>query len=265
MSYGLRKSSFFVFIVATIIILLLIFFAIQGWLSPLKNILWQIFKPLAKAFFWLEQKIFKAINVFTALKDLIKENNNLRQENLSLWQQVASLKEAERENKLLRQRLLFENDGKKTLMVKVIGASQQAGQYLLVDKGFINGLNKGDWVVSADNFLIGYLDEVEEQVSKVILLSNSDSAINAVTQDSRASGIIKGRHGLGLALEMIPINKELQLGETVLALGKEASGGKNLAVGKVKEIIEKENELFKSALIEPAIDWSALEEVFILK
>ena len=196
----------------------------------------------------------------------MKENNSLRQENAALWQRVTGFKEAVRENELLRRRLLIEeNSVQPTVMAKVIGSSPQAGQYLLIDKGSANGLAKDDWAVSADNFLVGRLDDVGARVAKVVLLSGSETAISAVTQDSRASGIIKGMHGLGLSLEMIPMDQEPKVGETVLALGRAQSQGTNLIVGKIKEVIKKENELFKSAQIEPAVDWSALEEVFILK
>ncbi|MDD2731143.1 MAG: rod shape-determining protein MreC [Candidatus Portnoybacteria bacterium] len=263
---GTKNHSRFLSAAITAVILLLIFFASQGWLSFLKDGAWLAMKPLTKSFFWVEQKTFGTIKVFITLKDLIEENNFLRQENADLWQKVSELKEAVRENELLRQRLQIEkNSVQPAVMAEVIGTSPQSGQYLLINKGLIDGLVEGAWAVSADNFLVGHLGSVESKTAKVLLLSSSETVLSAVAQDSRASGIIKGAHGLGLSLEMIPMDQDPQVGETVLALGRVQSRGADLIVGQIKEIIKKENELFKSARIEPAVDWSALEEIFILK
>jgi rod shape-determining protein MreC len=107
--------------------------------------------------------------------------------------------------------------------------------------------------------------EVEQYNAKVLLISDSDSMVNAITQDSRVSGIVKGTTGLGLDMEMIPINKEIKTGETVLTSGRNDNFPAGLIIGKISDVILKETDIFQKAAIQSAVNFSELESVFVIK
>lgn len=254
------------FLVVLAVILLLIFFNFKGWLGTPKNIVYQISAPFLKSFQWLGHKTAAGIKIFTSIKDLILENNTLSQENQKFWQENSTLKEATRENEILRQRLeLGQIQGRKFILAKVIGFNLQLGQYFLIDKGQTDSVTAGLAVVTANNFLVGKVIESNQHSAKVLLISDSNSLVNAVTQDSRASGIVKGTAGLGLIMEMIPINKQIKVGETVLISGRDDNLPAGLIVGKISEVILKETDIFQRAKIQPAADFNNLESVFVIK
>ena len=94
-------------------------------------------------------------------------------------------------------------------------------------------------VVAAGNFLVGRAAEVNDNFSKVLLISDSNSSINVITLENRVGGVIKGRHGLSIAMELIPIDAQIKVGETILTSGLNDGIAKNLIVGKIIDIVKK--------------------------
>jgi len=261
-----RFKSLSAFFIVLAVILLLIFFSYRGWLTAPSDIIDGIFSPFLKFFNWSGNKISSAMNIYFTLKDLKKSNEQLRRQNLFLWQESSALKEAARENEILRQRLELDlKPGQSLVLARVIGYSAQSGQYFLIDKGSADGLIDNLAAVTANNFLVGRLAQTRSYSSKIVLLPSGESSVNALTQDSRISGIVKGSHGLGLQMDMLPIDKKINEGEVILTSGSEDGVPAGLIIGWVREIILKEADLFQRAKIEPAADFNNLEQIFILK
>jgi len=175
------------------------------------------------------------------------------------------LKEAARENEILRQRLeLSQSEKQKLAMAEVIGYNSLLGQYFLIDKGSQDGLSVGLAAVTANNFLIGYVAETGQNFSKVLLISDSNSLINAMTQDTRISGIVKGSHGLGLTMEMIPIDAQIAVGEMIITSGLNDAIPRGLIIGRIAEVAKKASDIWQRAIITSAVEFDKLEQVFIL-
>lgn len=260
------SKSIVSFLMVLAVILLLIFFNFKGWLGTPKNIAYLVSAPFLKSFWWLSDNAAAGFKIFTSLKDLISENNKLSQENQKLWRQNSELKEIAKENEILRQRLeLGKIQGHKFILAKIVGLNPQLGQYYLIGKGRSDGIEQGLAVVTANNFLVGRIIEIEQQNAKVLLISDGNSAVNALTQEGRVSGIVKGSPGAGLTMELIPINKEIKIGETVLTSGRDDNLPAGLIIGKISEVILKEADIFQKATIQPAVNFGELENIFIIK
>ena len=245
--------------------MLLIFFNFRGLLSSSKDLALWVATPFLKFFHSVDSGISGTWSFFLEIKNLNTENADLKNANLALAGEVARLKEADRENEALRRQLgIGEAIRRRLVMAEVVGYNPTLGQYFLIDKGKEDGLSTGLAVVSADNFLVGRLAEVEEKFSKALLIFDSNSAINSITQDSRISGVVKGSHGLGAAVEMIPIDAQVNVGETVLTSGLNDGVPKDLVIGKITDVARKANDIFQRASIVPAVEIKNLEQVFII-
>lgn len=262
---NINKSKFINFFVVLAVILLLIFFNWRGLLSSAKDLaLWTV-SPFVRLFRSVDNGISGAWNFFMTLKNLNKENADLKNANLALVGEMAQLKETARENEALRRQLgVAGSAGRQLVMADVVGYNPALGQYFLINKGGADGLSAGLAVIAADNFLVGRVVEVEEKFSKVLLIFDSNSSISAVTQDTRVSGAVKGSHGLGVFLEMIPIDTRINIGETVLTAGLNDGIPKDLVVGKIADVVKKANDIFQRASLTPAIEIKSLEQVFVL-
>jgi rod shape-determining protein MreC len=226
---------------------------------------YQATAPFLKFFQAVDNKIINITHFLFTIKELNRENINLKNENQSLWQENSQLKEIALKNEFLRQRLQIPlPENKKLILADIIGYSPQFGQYFLIDKGARDGLKSGLAAVTANDFLVGQVVEVNDHYAKVILLLDSASSINALTQETRTNGLAKGNLGLSLNMEMIPVSTQIKTGETVLSSGLNDDIPKELIIGQITEIIKKESEIFQKAVIKPAADFAKLESIFIV-
>jgi len=264
MSQGHFSKNFYLFFVLAVI-LLLIFFNYLGWLSFPRNFIYRISTPFLKLFQSVDRQVAGAFDFWAELKNLNRENKDLGNENQKLLSENTKLKEVLKENELLRQQLSITLPEKEQLVLaNIIGYTPQAGQYLLVDKGSEQKLKKGMTVVTDNNLFVGRLVEIGDRWAKVSLVLDSNFLVNALSQETRARGIVRGNHGLGLIMEMIPIDEEIKIGENILTSGINDQILSGLMVGRVVSIEKKESEIFQRAILQPAVNFNKLEKVFII-
>ena len=101
--------------------------------------------------------------------------------------------------------------------------------------------------------------------SKVMLITSSDSSVNSIAQTTRANGVVKGKYTTGAKLEMIDQSEELINSDIVITSGLESGIPKGLIIGKISNIEELANEVFKIAELDLFANFNQIEEVFIIK
>jgi len=263
----LFKSKSVFFVVIILLALFLIFLNSKNFLDILRSDLCYFVSPVQKIFRGTSSKIEDLFHLFGTIKDLNRENEILKKENKKLVAEIVELRELSWENKLLREQLdLSSRKDLKLILSFIIGKGfPELGQYLIIDKGEQDGVKKNQAVVASKNILVGRIIEVSSHTSKVILITNTNSSVSTIIQETRVSGIVKGKQGLGLIMEMIPRDEEIKLNETVITSGLEGFFPKGLLIGRIKKIISSPSGIFQKAIIEPAINIGELERVFIVK
>lgn len=192
--------------------------------------------------------------------DLEKENKKLRSENIKL-------KELELENQVLRQQLQFAQDNPSLDLVacQVVGRDPNNFlQFITINKGTSDGLKK-DMPVISEGYLVGKIVEIDKRTSKVFLITNPSSAVNALIQSSRATGIVRGELGFGLVIESVTQEVKVTKGDVVVTSGIGGVFPKGLVIGKVESVEEKQSNVFKKATLKPYLDFTSLEVVFVIK
>lgn len=247
-------------------IFLLIFLNSVGWLERPKNIFYRITIPLLKPFQIGGAKFSEGIKLISELKQLIKENSRLKQENQDLLLKVSSLAEVVQENKLLREQLQLKPAVQsKMTLAQIVGFSpENLGQHLLIDKGKKDGVKENQAVIFAGGFLIGKIMETQDYSSQVLLLVDSRSSVFSLTQETRIGGVVKGDHGVGLIMEIIPQQKQVREGEIVISSGIDGYLAKGLIIGQVEAKISLESEALQRFKIKPAINYKEIESVFVV-
>jgi rod shape-determining protein MreC len=104
--------------------------------------------------------------------------------------------------------------------------------------------------------------------SKVISIIDPESSISAIISKSMDYVIVSGDINLeskGLCrMNQIPIDLDISIGDTIETSGIGGIFPKGLLIGTVKEIVNGSNELERYAVIQPAVDFRRLQEVFVL-
>ena len=139
------------------------------------------------------------------------------------------------------------------------------GRYLKIDKGLLSGIKIGQIVVSGDN-LVGKIITVSPQAASVQLLTDPDSKIAAFSQnkEGRAKGVLLGQFGTEILFDKVLHEEKIELGDLVYSEGTEGSLPRGLILGKVVQVMDEKNEIFKQAKVQSVFDIRDLELVFVM-
>lgn len=249
------------------IITLLVLLHLFGWLRPIENFLVYVGKPVISATSRATRSVSGSFSFLGSIGHLASENDSLKQQVEKLQAENARLSEVDKENSALRSQLKFQ--GKQPyeeVPSFVIGYDPTSfTEFLTIDKGTESGIKNGAPVITDSGLLVGQVREAGWRSSKVLLTTDSNSSINAVVQDSRASGIVKGDHGLGLTMGLIPQDEVIKEGDRVVTSGLGGEFPKGLVLGEVQSVSQQANELFQTARLKPAVSFRDVEIVFVIK
>lgn len=210
------------------------------------------------------------VQTFRDVQELRRRNEELQSLADSLMIENVHLKELESENEALRQLLQFteanptHSYSAAEVVGRVIGQDpSNLLRYINIDVGTDDGMTKGMPVVT-DRGLVGRIVEISSRSSKVLLITDASSSVNAIIQSSRATGIVEGRVDGGLVMKYIPQPVTVNVGDIVLTSGLGATFPKRLVIGQVTAVHKQDIELFQQAEIEPTVDFDRLEVVLVI-
>lgn len=256
-----------IIIVLVLIIALIVLNIIPSLTKGLGNFVYKIFSPIGKFFSNVGNSISGFFQVIFSIGNLNKENLALRQGNLILEAEIAALKEIERENDILREALNISKSGQQIQEIAlVVGKDIQGIQdWILINKGLKHGAIKDMVVISPENALVGRISEVGASFSKVMLIIQKNSVVAGVIERNRIEGLVKKDDKGGLFIDFIPKNENPEIGERVITSGMDNLYPKGILIGKIESVDTSDNQIFKKIIIAPAVDFSKLEEVLIIK
>lgn len=253
------------------IVLFFVVIAIVGLFLPInitsrpRNYFWQTVKPVGWVFRSSVGRVFPFVKDIFNLRRIVKQNTNLINENLELQSKLAKTSEVEYENEILKKELGFAKtkDLTQTTPAAIIGQSSGYLKSLVIDKGENDGIVKGSAVIS-QGYLVGTISEVRKNNSDVTLITDVNSLIPVILQNSRGTGLMRGGIS-GLVVEDIPLNITIQKGENILTSGLGGQIPQGILIGTVNDLTSKEGEIFQKVNVTSPVDFSRLEVLFVVK
>jgi rod shape-determining protein MreC len=204
--------------------------------------------------------------------ELQQKLNTLESANQSLGAENARLLTLEDENKHLRDYLNFKQTKKVSLQMAEVVArglaedSWHNREVITLNQGFDQGVSVGLPIVSSEGVLIGKITSVKGNISEACLLYSSDCRLAVSLAGQGATiGIAHGDLGISILIEFIPQSQVLSEGQIITTSGLENGMPAGLLIGHVSKVIKQSNELWQSAVLEPATDFDNLRFVAILK
>ncbi|MCB0046700.1 MAG: rod shape-determining protein MreC [Caldilineaceae bacterium] len=258
--------------VAILVLAALLLMALQvtGRLQPLQSAITQFTSPAQTSSSGAAASVNEMITTLTELRSLRRRAAELEQINANLQVENFRLREVERENQDLRTLLAFaetrpglELRGAQ-IVARVIGQeSNNFLDFIMLDLGAEHGIEVGMPVLT-DQGLVGRISEVTNTTSKVLLITDSSSAVNAILQSSRVSGVVRGNPGGNLLMDYIPQGVLYSVGEIVLTSGLGGNFPKGIPIGQVIQINQRDIDVFQQAVVRPTVDFSSLELVMVV-
>lgn len=186
-------------------------------------------EPIASANDWVEEA--------THLFALVRENARLREENMRLRQWQDSALKLEAENASLRSLLAYKPDpAVQTRTARVVG--DQAGQYVrsvLVMAGTKDGIAKGQAAMTGAG-LVGRATDVGFWSSRILLLTDLNSNIPVIIEESRERAIVSGDNSEFPRLIFVAQDARIVPGQRVVTSGHDGIFPVGLPVGIVRSV-----------------------------
>ncbi len=212
-----------------------------------------------------------AVGSLVSLWNSYVDLRDIRGENLGLHARLDRLEEAgrrgeefRRENLRLRELLdLRENLEIPSLAAEVLtmGFAGQA-RTALIDRGSRDGVRRNMPVVNRQG-VVGRIIAVGGSVAKVQLVIDPNSGVAGVLQRTRGQGMALGMGERGCRLEYVSELESVEVGDVVVTSGLDRIFPKGFTIGVVSSVDEGD-QLTKSILIRPEVDFHRLEEVLVL-
>jgi rod shape-determining protein MreC len=201
----------------------------------------------------LEEQLNQASVDTVRVRELQIENTQLREQ--------LEYKQANPDYAIVGATVLEDNPNR----ARVIGQDPSTlVNYILIDQGSADGIVEGMPVVTPAG-LVGRVSSVGTSWSRVLLITDVSSSVNAVVQSSRATGIVQGQGNDRLLMRYLPLGEAVKENDIILTSGIGAQFPKRLVVGQVVQVNRRDTDLFTEAILRPSVDFNRLEYVLVLK
>ena len=199
------------------------------------------------------------------LVGLEAEDRRLKEINSRLTGELVRYREGYLEGIRLQEILkLQEGMPYHTLAAKVAGRNPSSVfKMILINRGEADGLRAGLPVVAVPG-VVGRVLETSWNVSRVMLIQDESSNIDALVQESRVQGMLQGAASAGCNLKYVSKTASVKVGDIVISSGLGGIFPKGLPLGVVKAASKKEADLFQRVNVTPFIDPAGIEEVLVI-
>jgi rod shape-determining protein MreC len=260
MRFRVSKSILILFVVLFGILIL----HYSGVLSPIEGLVVKILRPAGSGIYRFGQKM-----QFLWKPNISKEDYlNLQKERNELAVKNAELQILEQENQELRTALNFTKENQyKFLIANIIGRDTLASNYFILNRGEKDGIKNNLPVISPEGVLVGKIIKTEQNISVMLIPidTNFETAGSILGKSKKnTSGLVRGEKGLGIKMEFIPQDEEIEKDDIVITSGLELNMPKGLIIGKITEIKKEERDIFGEATISPMLSFDDLNVVTVI-
>lgn len=206
-----------------------------------------------------------AISVFPNIFELKRENQLLRQLNVSLSDEVSRLRSSRLENMHLRGLLdLKEQSRFPVAAADVIGKSMHMlRNTITLNIGESNGV-KPDMPIISEAGLVGKIVAVSAHYSIGQILLNKDFRASAKVLRNSIDGIISWNGGDLVRLRNVANKQDVREGDLLVTSDYSNIFPRNIKIGTISRITEKQGSLMKDIDVTPAVEFATLEQVFVV-
>jgi rod shape-determining protein MreC len=200
--------------------------AVTDSVAPVMAAISQPFETLADSFSGIK-----------TMRQLKAENIRLKAENDRLQQWYDAALKYQAQNKSLQDLLNVKTDPALSFVTTRV-VSDPGGSFVksvLLPVGNGDNVSKGNAVMSGRG-LIGRITEVGERSSRVLLITDLNSRIPVIIQNTRTHAILAGKNTGVLRLERLPIDSSLTVGQRIVTSGDGGQLPPDIPIGTITEV-----------------------------
>jgi rod shape-determining protein MreC len=216
---------------------------------------------------WLFAPFDRTVLVVDRLSAAWRENERLHERITRLELEAARLRQAGVENLRLRDSLGL--PAYRTLQLRPVEVLALAGEPVpasaTLSAGASQGVRLGDAVVTSEG-LVGRIGEVYPGLSRVILLTDPNSAVACEVESTGVQGVLRfvTSPRPQLLLSGVPMADTVRVGQLVLTSGLSLRYPRGLPVGRVALLARDVSGLTHEIVIAPAARLSRLRHAYVV-
>ncbi|OQY33691.1 MAG: rod shape-determining protein MreC [Spirochaetaceae bacterium 4572_59] len=261
------------FIILLLFSLTLLVFSTNSRLSNPKQLGMSVISVFQKAVHGSIAWFSDTVNSINELKNLKVEHDKILLKLNKYEKMYKNIEEIRRENELLKEQLNFSKSFEISHIPAEIIAKDPVNIFssFMIDKGLRHGIRKGMPVTAYQNGIIGIVGKVIDAgygSSIVLPIYDSTSFVAARFQDNRYEGLINGRGSNNKNLIMNYVKKTassvIYNNDLIITSGMESLYPKGIYIGRVQSITSQEYNTSLEIEVEPVLDFSKLEYLFVL-
>ena len=242
----------------------------MGASTVVEQIVGTITAPVQSLTSGLSGSITGFLDQFLRASEISQENEQLREENRKLIEQMVDYENYKHENESLKEQLGIqeENPQWETMTASIIGRDPSDQFYsFTIDKGTLDGVSYQDPVITADG-LVGIVSEVGPVFAKVTTIL--DVRLNVACQDVRTQDVATISGDIEMAqqgkckMSLIPRESGIAKGDIVQTAGTSGLYPQGIVVGRVSDVGFEPQGTMMYAVVEPANDIKSIKDVVII-
>ena len=244
-----------------------------GWTAgPVGTAASYVFIPMQRGLTtvgnWISDKTYE----LATLKDVMKENEQLKTHVDELTDELNTLKLEQYDMEDLRELVALDTGYSEYNKLSASVIAKDAGNWFdtfLIDKGSKDGVAEGMNVITGRG-LAGIITEVGPNYAKVRCIIDDTSSVSGMILSTSDNCIIKGDLQMMDERQMITFSNlkdtggKVAVGDQVVTSYISSEYVQGLLIGYISEIHVNSNNLTKSGLITPVVDFEHIKHVLVI-
>lgn len=249
----------------------MIIYSLQSDANGISSSVSTVVSPLQKIVYNINSRVKETVDFFLNFSEVKLENEQLKQKNAELANELIEYESLKDEVERLREALNFteSRSNYNYVGVNIIGYSGSSlSDGYIIDKGSNDGIAKNMVVVSYKG-LVGKVTKVSSNFAVVQSILNENIAVSVMDQQTRdATGVLQGlsdkKDTNMTVVYNLPIDSDVKEGDIIITSGLGKIYPKEIPVGTVVSVQEDNVKVMKSAVVEPFVNFNKLEELFVV-
>lgn len=223
-------------------------------------------QPIQQATYLLTYGLYHGFHSYFYLVGIQNQNNELQQNQLRLAQKLNRMKELEGENLRLRSILgLVDRTPFFQFAAEVIARDATSlFKSIRINKGGRDGVDRGMAVINGEG-VVGHVLRTYPGFADVSLVTDPNTAVDAINQRSRVRGIVVGWEGSKAQMKYVLRSDDIKPGDIIVTSGMGGFYPKGLPIGTVVRTDRVKYDITQFVEIAPFVNFSKLEEVLLLR
>lgn len=242
----------------------------SGRVTVIEDIAGTFIIPLQNICTTILDKSGDFVAIFSEHDALVEENNKLKTELASVYSSLRNAEQAIQENESLKGILGIKEENPEFEFENALIVSNEMSGYthiLTLNKGSVNGIEKRDLVITPQG-LVGYVSELGTTWCNITTLLDSSCEVGALVTRTQDIGVMEGDFSLAAdgKAKVSYLSNEVKLssGDSVVTSGIGGIFPAGILAGYIEEIKPESHGISQYAIMETAVDFSALKNVFVI-